>query len=366
MSDLDLPVMPPLSPMLARSVKSVPAADAVEGGYAYEPKWDGFRCIVFRDGDTIELGSRNERPLTRYFPDVVDAVREALPPRCVVDGEIIVAVDGHLEFERLLDRIHPAESRVRMLAERTPASFVAFDLLAFDDHDLTGRSFGERRQLLEEALSGSDGAVHMTALTRSDETANEWLATFEGAGLDGVVAKPLAAPYAPGQRTMLKIKHERTADVVVAGYRLHKTSTPEKPLLGSMLLGLHDDEGTLQHVGVCASFSAARRAELVEELRPLETEPADHPWRWGAEEGDDEAGRRRPGGQSRWNAGKDLSFVPLRPERVLEVAYDHMQGTRFRHTTQFRRWRPDRDPRSCTYGQLEEVVTYELGDVLRG
>ncbi len=364
---MDLPVNPPLSPMLARSVKTVPAADAVDGGYAYEPKWDGFRCIVFRDGDTVELGSRNERPLTRYFPEVVEAVKASLPPRCVVDGEIIVAIDDHLEFERLLDRIHPAESRVRMLAEQTPASFVAFDLLAFDEHDLTARPFAERRQLLEEALSTEGVPVHLTAITRSEETANEWLASFEGAGLDGVVAKPLAAPYSPGQRTMLKIKHERTADVVVAGYRLHKTSTEEQPLLGSMLLGLYDDEGTLQHVGVCASFSAARRAELVEELRPLETAVEEHPWNWGENvEHEAEAGRRRPGSASRWNAGKDLSFVPLRPERVLEVAYDHMQGTRFRHTTQFRRWRTDRDPESCRYDQLEEPVSYELAEVLNG
>lgn len=366
MPDLDLPVHPPISPMLARSVQQVPAADAVDGGYAYEPKWDGFRCIVFRDGDTVELGSRNERPLTRYFPEVVDAVRESMPPRCVVDGEIVVAIDDHLEFERLLDRIHPADSRVRMLAEQTPASFVAFDLLAFDDHDLRGRPFGERRQLLEEAMGGAQPPVHMTALTRDDAVAQEWLAQFEGAGLDGVVAKPLAGAYSSGQRTMLKIKHERTADVVVAGYRLHKTSTEGRPLLGSMLLGLYDAEGTLQHVGVSASFSAARRAELVAELRPYETDPASHPWRWGAEEGDEEVGRRRPGNTSRWNAGKDLSFVALRPERVLEVAYDHMQGTRFRHTTQFRRWRPDRDPESCTYAQLEEVVTYDLSEVLDG
>ena len=363
---LNLPVPPPVSPMLARSTKQVPAADAIDGGYGYEPKWDGFRCIVFRDGDAVELGSRNERPLTRYFPEVVAAVRQSLPPRCVVDGEIVVAIDDHLEFERLLDRIHPADSRVRRLAEQTPASYVAFDLLAFDDHDLTRRPFAQRRQLLTEALRGSAPPVYLTAMTESDETAREWLATFEGAGLDGVVAKPLAAPYSPGQRTMLKIKHERTADVVVAGYRLHKTSTEQQPLLGSLLLGLYDCDATLQHVGVAASFSAARRAELVTELAPYETDAASHPWQWGAEEGDAESGRRRPGNTSRWNAGKDLSFVPLRPDRVLEVAYDHMQGTRFRHTTQFRRWRPDRDPESCTYAQLEEVVTYDLSEVLNG
>jgi len=363
----DLPVPPPVSPMLARSVKGVPAADAVEGGFAYEPKWDGFRCIVFRDGDDVELGSRNERPLTRYFPEVVEAVRTALPPRCVVDGEIVVAVDERLEFERLLDRIHPAESRVRMLAEKTPASYVGFDLLAFDENDLTGRPFAQRRQLLAEALAGVEPPVHLTPLTDSADVARGWFDQFEGAGLDGVVAKPLAGPYAPGARNMLKIKHERTADVVVAGYRLHKTSTPDTPKLGSMLLGLHTDDGTLQHVGVCASFAAARRAELVEELAPLEVtsdaERERHPWRWGAEPTDDAEGRRRPGGQSRWNAGKDLSFVPLRPERVLEVAYDHLQGTRFRHTTQFRRWRPDRDPASCTYAQLEEPVSYDLASL---
>ena len=318
---------------------------------------------MFRDGDTVELGSRNERPLTRYFPEVVEAVKESLPRR----GASSTArswwrIDDHLEFERLLDRIHPADSRVRMLAEQTPASFVAFDLLAFDDHDLTasgrspsGASCWRRRCRARRA------PVHLTALTRSEETANEWLATFEGAGLDGVVAKPLAAPYSPGQRTMLKIKHERTADVVVAGYRLHKTSTPEQPLLGSMLLGLYDDEGTLQHVGRRAPRSAPRAgpswSRSCGRWRP--TRPTTR-GDWGAEEGDAETGRRRPGSTSRWNAGKDLSFVALRPERVLEVAYDHMQGTRFRHTTQFRRWRPDRDPESCRYDQLEQVVSYDL------
>ena len=368
MSVRDLPVPPPLSPMLARSVKGVPQADSVEGGLAYEPKWDGFRCIVFRDGDEVELGSRNERPLTRYFPEVAEAVLAALPPRCVVDGEIVVAVDDRLEFERLLDRIHPADSRVRMLAKKTPASYVAFDLLAFDDHDLTRRPFAERRRLLEAAFGDSDSrSVHLTPLTDSRATALEWFDAFEGAGLDGVVAKPLAGPYVPGARSMLKVKHERTADVVVAGYRRHKSSTPDSPRLGSMLLGLYTDDGTLQHVGVCASFSAGRRVELVDELAPFEVttdaERADHPWRWGAEPTDEEEGRRRPGAQSRWNAGKDLSFVPLRPERVVEVAYDHLQGNRFRHTTQFRRWRDDRDPESCTYAQLEQAISYDLGSL---
>ncbi len=364
MSVQDLPVPPPLRPMLARSIQGVPDSDTVDGGLAYEPKWDGFRCIVFRDGDDIELGSRNERPMTRYFPEVVEAVRAALPQRCVVDGEIVVAVGERLEFERLLDRIHPADSRVRMLAEQTPASYVAFDLLAFDDHDLTRRPFAERRRLLEEALRDVQAPVHLTPLTDSAATAREWFDSFEGAGLDGVVAKPLAGPYAPNVRSMLKVKHERTADVVVAGYRLHKTSTDDNPLLGSLLLGLYTADGRLQHVGVSASFPAARRAELVAEVEPLrvtsDAERESHPWRWGAEETDQAEGRRRPGNTSRWNAGKDLSFVPLRPERVVEVAYDHLQGDRFRHTTQFRRWRPDRDPESCTYAQLEEPVSYDL------
>ncbi|MDQ3416999.1 MAG: ATP-dependent DNA ligase [Actinomycetota bacterium] len=370
MSLADLPVPPPLSPMLAKSVKQVPAADAVEGGLAYEPKWDGFRCVVFRDGDEVELGSRNERPLTRYFPEVVEALRDTLPPRCVVDGEIIVAVGDRLEFERLLDRIHPADSRVRRLASETPASYVAFDLLAFDDHDLTGRPFAERRQLLEEALRRPGPRVHLTPLTTDASTARQWFDAFEGAGLDGVVAKPMAAPYVAAGRTMLKIKHQRTADVVVAGYRLHKTSTPEQPRLGSLLLGLHTSDGRLQHVGVCASFTASRRADLVAELEPwrlsTDDERSGHPWGWGASEEDAAEGRRRPGNTSRWNAGKDLSFVPLRPERVAEVGYDHLQGDRFRHTTQFKRWRPDRDARSCTYAQLQEPVSYDLQSLLTG
>ncbi|CAN5763248.1 ATP-dependent DNA ligase [soil metagenome] len=366
----DLPVPPPLSPMLARSVRQVPAADSVDGGLAYEPKWDGFRCVVFRDGDDVELGSRNERPLTRYFPEVVEAARGALPPRCVVDGEIVVAVGHRLEFERLLDRIHPADSRVRRLAAETPASYVAFDLLAFDEHDLTGRPFAQRRQLLEEALRRAAARVHLTPLTTDADTARDWFDAFEGAGLDGVVVKGLAAPYVPGARTMLKVKHQRTADVVVAGYRLHKTSTPDSPRLGSLLLGLHTDNGTLQHVGVCASFTAERRSELVAELEPwrvtTDEERAAHPWGWGAEESDADEGRRRPGNTSRWNAGKDLSFVPLRPERVVEVGYDHLQGDRFRHTTQFKRWRPDRDAASCTYAQLQEPVSYDLQSLLGG
>jgi ATP-dependent DNA ligase len=374
-----LPVMPPVQPMLAKSVKGLPDPAAFEGGLLFEPKWDGFRCIVFRDGDEVLLTSRNTKELTRYFPEVVDAVRVSLPPRCVVDGEIFVAVGERLEFERLLERIHPADSRVRLLATQTPASYVAFDLLALGDDSLVDVPFAERRARLEEAMAAAAAPVFLTQATASVEQAREWFSQFEGAGLDGVVAKPLASTYQQNTRTMLKVKHERTADVVVAGYRLHKTSTPQAPLLGSLLLGLYDDRGTLQHVGVSASFTAKRRAELVAELQPLVVDPAEHPWgRWGAGEGDDAdradgdgAGRgnqgdRLPGATSRWNAGKDLSFVTLRPERVVEVGYDHMEGTRFRHTAQFKRWRPDRDPRSCGYEQLEEPVSYDLGDVLRG
>lgn len=360
-----LPVMPPLSPMLAKAAKGLPAPDKFADGLLYEPKWDGFRCIVFRDGDEVELGSRNERPLTRYFPEIVDAALRSLPERCVVDGEVIVAIDGRLRFEKLLERIHPAESRVRRLAEETPASFVAFDLLALGEDSLLGTPQGERRALLEQALADAEPPIHLTRATRDAATAQQWFATFEGAGLDGVVAKPADAPYQPGARAMIKVKHERTADVVVAGYRRHKTSTPEKPLLGSLLLGLYDDDGRLQHVGVSAAFPAARRAELIEELAPLLVAPEDHPWsEWAtavAHEAD-----RLPGAQSRWNAKKDLSWVPLDPVLVAEVGYDHMEGTRFRHTTQFKRWRPDRDPTSCTYGQLDEPVTYDLDDVLGG
>jgi ATP-dependent DNA ligase len=365
LSSMDLPVMPPVQPMLAKSVKGIPDP-AKHGGLAFEPKWDGFRCIVFRDGDEVELASRNTRPLTRYFPEIVDAVRASLPERCVVDGEIFVAIGDRLEFERLQDRLHPADSRVRMLAEKTPAGFVAFDLLAVDDEDLTRAPFAERRARLEKELADAVPPIHVTRTTTDPEVAQRWFEQFEGAGLDGVVAKALDGRYEQNARTMLKIKHERTADVVVAGYRLHKTSTPDKPLLGSLLLGLYDGQGRLQHVGVSASFTAKRRAELIEELEPLVLRDGEeHPWSdwadWAIANPD-----RVPGTQSRWSAGKDLSFTPLRPERVLEVGYDHMEGSRFRHTAQFKRWRPDRDPESCGYGQLEEPVGYDLAEVLGG
>jgi ATP-dependent DNA ligase len=351
--------------MLAKSVKGIPDPAKHEGGLTFEPKWDGFRCIVFRDGDEVVLASRNTKELTRYFPELVDAMRRSLPERCVVDGEIFVAIGERLEFERLQERIHPAESRIRMLAESTPASYVAFDLLALDDESLTGEPFALRRARLEEAMAHATGPVHLTRTTTDPAEAEEWFSQFEGAGLDGVIAKPMRATYQPNGRTMLKIKHERTADVVLAGYRLHKTSTLDKPLLGSLLLGLYDDRGTLQHVGVAASFTAKRRAELVEELAPLVVDTAEHPWGgWADAEHHNVTGERLPGAQSRWSAGKDLSFVPLAPRLVLEVGYDHMEGTRFRHTAQFKRWRPDRDPESCGYGQLDEPVGYDLAKVL--
>ncbi|WP_345522372.1 ATP-dependent DNA ligase [Nocardioides conyzicola] len=358
---MDLPVMPPVQPMLAKSVKGIPDP-AKYDGLSFEPKWDGFRCIVFKDGDEVELASRNTKPLTRYFPEVVAAMREQLPDRCVLDGEIFVSVGERLEFEVLQERIHPAQSRIDMLAEKTPASYVAFDLLALGDESYADRPLSERRAALEQALGGLTGPCFLSRTTTDPAEAEDWFHQFEGAGLDGVVAKPLSAPYQQNARTMLKIKHERTADVVVAGYREHKTSTPERPLLGSLLLGLYRD-GELQHVGVSASFTAARRAELIEELQPLVCDIADHPWgRWN--EFLTANPDRVPGTQSRWSQGKDLSFTPLRPERVLEVAYDHMEGRRFRHTAQFRRWRTDRDPESCGYEQLDEPVSYDLARIL--
>jgi ATP-dependent DNA ligase len=344
--------------MLAKAVKGVPS----EAGWSFEPKWDGFRCLVFKDGDEVELASRNTKPLTRYFPEVVAAAREQLPERCVLDGELFVAVGPTLEFEVLQERIHPAESRINKLARETPAGFVAFDLLALGDESYVGRPFAERRAALEEALPGLTGPCYLTRTTTDPAEAEQWFEQFEGAGLDGVVAKPLGAAYEPNKRTMLKIKHERTADVVLAGYREHKTSTPERPLVGSLLLGLHTDDG-LQHVGVSASFTEKRRAELWQELQDLVVPIEDHPWgRW--QEFLTANPDRIPGTQSRWSQGKDLSFTPLRPERVLEVKYDHMEGRRFRHTAHFKRWRPDRDPESCGYDQLEEPVSYDLSRIL--
>jgi ATP-dependent DNA ligase len=352
---MKLPVMPPVSPMLAKSVPTIPP------GASYEPKWDGFRSIVFRDGDEVEFGSRNEKPMTRYFPELVEAVKAELPERCVLDGEIVIATQGGLDFEALQQRVHPADSRVRMLAEQTPASFVAFDLLALGDEDFTGRPFTERRAALETALAGVRAPVHVTPATLDVDVAQRWFAEFEGAGLDGVVAKPLDGAYQPDKRVMFKIKHTRTADCVVAGYRVHKSGPGT---VGSLMLGLYTDEGVLNSVGVIGAFPMARRRELFEELQPLVTGFEDHPWSWAAHE----AGERTPrkGEGSRWNNGKDLSFSPLRPELVVEVRYDHMEGERFRHTAQFNRWRPDRTPTSCTYEQLEQPVTFALSDIVPG
>ncbi|HEY8981092.1 MAG TPA: ATP-dependent DNA ligase [Streptomyces sp.] len=352
---MDLPVMPPVKPMLAKSVAKIPP------GMQYEAKWDGFRAIVFRDGDQVELGSRTTKSLTRYFPELVVALKERLPKRCVLDGEIVIARDGRLDFDALTERIHPADSRVRTLAERTPASFVAFDLLALLDESLLDVPLTDRRALLERALSGVTPPVHLAPATTDTAVAARWFEQYEGAGLDGVIAKPLTLPYLPDERAMFKVKHERTADTVVAGYRFHKSG----PVVGSLLLGLYDDAGVLQHVGVSASFTMARRAELVEELEPLRpADASEHPWAaWGDAAAHETA--RLPGAPSRWSGKKDLSWVPVRPERVAEVAYDHMEnGVRFRHTARFRRWRPDRTPESCTYAQLEEPVRYDLGEIL--
>ncbi|TQL18859.1 ATP-dependent DNA ligase [Streptomyces sp. SLBN-134] len=347
--------MPPVKPMLAKSVARIPP------GMQYEAKWDGFRAIVFRDGDEVELGSRTGKPLTRYFPELVEAVRERLPERCVMDGEIVIAREGHLDFDALTERIHPADSRVRTLAGRTPASFVAFDLLALGDESLLEVPQTERRERLAGVLEGVRPPVHLAPATTDIDVARGWFEQYEGAGLDGVIAKPPALRYRQDERAMFKIKHERTADVVVAGYRLHKSG----PVVGSLLLGLYDDEGRLQHVGVSAAFSMKRRAELIEELEPLRMDDVTgHPWASWADESAHESARL-PGAPSRWSGRKDLSWVPLRPERVAEVAYDHMEnGRRFRHTARFRRWRPDRTPESCVYGQLEEPVRYDLAEIL--
>ena len=353
---MHLPVNPPVAPMLAKPVKQIP-----DGPYSFEPKWDGFRSVIFRDGDEVEIGSRNERPMTRYFPEVVEAIRLHLPERCVIDGEIVIpAGDGRrLDFDALLQRIHPAASRVTLLAGQTPAHFVAFDLLALDETDYTGRPFAERRAVLEAALAKAAAPVHLTPATTDHALAEDWFRQFEGAGLDGLVAKPLTGTYEQDKRVMLKVKHERTADCVVAGYRPHKSGADA---VGSLLLGLYTDSGDLASVGVIGAFPMARRKELLTEMQPLVTTFEDHPWNWAQQQ----AGTRTPreAETSRWNAGKDLSFIPLRPERVVEVRYDHMEGPRFRHTTQFVRWRPDRDPRSCTYAQLEEPVSFDLATLL--
>ena len=354
-----LPVMPPLEPMLAKAVTELPR----DGDWLFEPKWDGFRALVFRDGDELTIQSRDRKPLERYFPELLEPLRSALPQRCVVDGEIVIAADGVLDFEALLLRIHPAASRVTMLAEQSPASFVAWDLLALDDTDLMPVPQAERRTRLESVLDGVAPPVHLTPMTRDRGLAADWFARFEGAGLDGVVAKDAAACYEPGKRRMLKIKHARTADCVVAGFRWHKNGRGTH--VGSLVLGLFDDAGVLHHVGVTSSFTWQRRAELTDELSALRDDAlAGHPWReWADWEAAARTEGRVPGAMSRWNRGRDLSWEPLRVERVCEVAYDHLQGDRFRHATTFRRWRPDKAPADCRYDQLEVTAPFELGRI---
>ena len=352
-----LPFDPPLKPMLSHAADALPTGE----GWLFEPKWDGFRTLVFRDGAELFLQSRDERPMNRYFPELVGPLTTSLPERCVVDGEVVIVGDGGLDFEALLLRIHPAESRVTMLAEQSPASFVAWDLLAMDDDDLRDAPLSERRRRLEKAFAKAKPPVHLSPATRDRALAEDWFQRFEGAGLDGVMAKRLDEPYRPGERTMIKVKHQRTADCVVAGFRWHKNGVGT--MIGSLLLGLYDDAGTLHHVGVTAAFTNAVRKQLVEELAPLGENALDgHPWRgWAEAEAEANArGQRLPGATSRWNRGKDLSWEPLRPERVCEVAYDHMQGTRFRHAAQFLRWRPDKRPEDCRYDQLEVTPAYEL------
>ncbi|MER1995192.1 MAG: ATP-dependent DNA ligase [Arthrobacter sp.] len=353
---MELPLSVPLAPMLAK-----PAAGIPQGSFAYEPKWDGFRALVFRDGEEVEILSRNGRSLNRYFPDLTEAFQQGLPSRCVLDGEIIlISADGRrLDFDLLQQRIHPAQSRVSLLAGQTPASFVAFDLLALGSRDLTGEPFHERRAQLESVLDAAGGRLSLTRQTLDPDTAQAWFERFEGAGLDGVVVKALDGKYEPGKRTMVKVKHRRTADCVVAGYRVHKSGQDR---IGSLLLGLYDGGGNLLSVGVIGAFPMARRSELFAELQPLVTWDPSHPWSGGEPVPGSRTPRSSEG--SRWTGDKDLSFTPLRPERVVEVAYDHMEGPRFRHPPSFLRWRPDRSPESCGYDQLDEPVKYNLADVL--
>ena len=350
---------PPIQPMLAKRVGELPAG----GKWIFEPKWDGFRALVFRDGDEFLIQSRDQKTLNRYFPELIEPLRSELPARCVLDGEIVVARNGALDFEALQLRIHPAASRVKLLSEEVPVSIVFFDLLCQGDRDLRSVPFEGRREELKSLLSSAAPPIHLTPATSEPSIASDWFRRFEGAGLDGVMAKPISGAYEPNKRVMLKVKHERDCDCVVAGFRWHKKA--RGTAVGSLLLGLFDDSGALQHVGVCASFTDQKRRELVELLAPYRQNALDgHPWKHWAEGGDaTESGRRMPGGQSRWSQGKDLSWEPLRPELVVEVAYDHMQSSRFRHTAQFRRWRTDKKPGDCTYAQLEVVPPQELREI---
>lgn len=344
--------------MLAKRVEEIPDGDS----WIFEPKWDGFRALVFRDGDELLIQSRDQKPLDRYFPELFDPLKSQLPSRCVLDGEIVIVSTDGLDFDALQLRIHPAASRIKLLSQQIPASVVFFDLLALGDRDLSQLPFEQRRAELESLLISAKPPIHITPATRDQATAQDWFRRFEGAGLDGVVAKPLTGIYEPNKRTMLKVKHERDCDCVVAGFRWHKDA--ENEAIGSLLLGLYDASGSLQHVGVCASFTKAKRQELVGFLEPYRVNAlANHPWRAWAEAGAENENQRMPGGQSRWSQGKDLSWQPLRPELVVEVAYEHMQGTRFRHMAQFRRWRSDKPPAECTYAQLEVVPPHELAAI---
>ena len=350
-------------PMLSTSAERIPEGE----GWVFEPKWDGFRTIVFRHGDEVLLQSRDEKPMNRYFPELIEPLKTMLPETCTVDGEIVIVGSKGLDFEALLLRIHPAASRVKMLAEETPASFVAWDLLSLDGKDMLEWPFEKRRERLEQVMKNAKPPLHLTPATRDRAVAEDWFQRFEGAGLDGVMAKRLDEPYRPGERTMIKVKHARTADCVVAGFRWHKNGPGT--MVGSLLLGLYDDKGVLHNVGVTATFTNQKRKELVEELAPLrENAVENHPWRdWAeAQEEANAKGQRLPGASSRWNRGKDLSWVPLRPERVVEVAYDHMQGSRFRHAARFVRWRFDKKPEDCRYDQLEVTPAYELERVFHG
>jgi len=357
---MDLPVNPPVLPMLAKRVSELPTGNE----WIFEPKWDGFRTLIFRDGDELFMQSRDEKPLNRYFPELEAPLKAQLPKRCVLDGEMVIARDGALDFEALQMRLHPAASRVKKLAAEIPAAVVFFDLLCEGNESLCDVPFVERRTRLEKRLRGADAPIHITPATRDRAVAQDWFRRFEGAGLDGVMAKSERGTYAPNKRVMFKVKHERECDCVVAGFRWHKDG--KGVAVGSLLLGLYDDAGHLEHVGVCASFTMAKRRELVEFLKPFRLKSLEgHPWKeWAAMEGDDM--HRKPGAQSRWSQGKDLSWEPLRPELVVQVAYDHMQGTRFRHTAQFRRWRTDKAPRDCTFDQLEVVPPLELQEIFKG
>jgi ATP-dependent DNA ligase len=354
---MKLPVNPPILPMLAKRVSELPTA----GQWIFEPKWDGFRALIFRDGDEVLIQSRDEKPLNRYFPELIDPIKAQLPKRCVLDGEVVIAKDGTLDFDALQLRIHPAASRVKLLSEQIPASIVCFDLLSEGSKDLRGAAFEKRRAALEAMLRSAKPPLHLTPATPNLRVAKDWFKRFEGAGLDGVIAKPVSGAYEPNKRVMLKVKHERDCDCVVAGFRWHKKGPGTA--IGSLLLGLYDDAGVLQHVGVCSSFTDQKRLELVEFLEPYRRYAlAKHPWKdWAAS--DLAPDRRAPGAQSRWSSGKDLSWEPLRPVLVVEVAYDHMQGNRFRHIAQFRRWRTDKKPKDCTYEQLEVIPPQELEEI---